>query len=149
MTPPQPAEFPTPAKRPEADIVLYDGHCNIWQAGMRRLAWWDCQTKLSYLSIHDPLVAERWPDLSQDRLMEQMCIIERDSSAHPGREHWGADAIRYLTRRLRRLWWLMPVMHVPGAMHIARPLYRWVAKNRYRIAGKRQACDSDACSLHR
>ena len=149
MTPLATAEFPRPADRPEADIVLYDGHCNICRAGMRRLVWWDCQQRLSYLSIHDPLVAQRWPDISHDRLMQEMCIIERAGSATPGRKHWGVYALRLLTRRLRRLWWLAPVLHLPGAMLLARPLYRFIAKHRYRIAGKSEACDGDACSLHR
>ena len=62
---------------PESDIVIYDGHCRICTAQIRRLPWWDCQGKLSYLSLHDPEVARRWPDLSHDRMMQEMVIIDR------------------------------------------------------------------------
>lgn len=140
--------LPSPADRPAADIVLYDGHCNFCQAQMQNLRWWDCCSHLSYLSIHDPQVAERWPDLPLDRLLEEMCLIERASSKHPGRQHWGAEAVRYLTLRLRRLWWLSPLMYFPGAMLIAKPAYRFIAKHRYRIAGKSGECESEACSIH-
>jgi len=45
--------LPTPAERPESDVVIYDGHCRICTAQVRKLPWWDCQKKLSYLSLHD------------------------------------------------------------------------------------------------
>lgn len=134
--------LPRPEDRPEADVVLYDGQCRFCRAGMRRLTWWDCQGKLSYLSIHDPQVPERWPDLPHERLLDEMCIIDRS-----GARHWGADAARYLTRRLRRLWWLAPLTHIPGAMLIARPMYRFIARRRYLIAGKTE-CESGSCSVH-
>ncbi|HEX4414078.1 MAG TPA: hypothetical protein VH107_10655, partial [Lacipirellulaceae bacterium] len=51
-----------PGERPGSDVVIYDGHCRICTAQIRRLPWWDCQRKLSYLSLHDPEVARRWPD---------------------------------------------------------------------------------------
>ena len=41
-----------------------------------------------------------------------------------------APLVRYLTRRLRRLWWAAPVLYFPGSMLLWRPLYRWIARNR-------------------
>lgn len=134
---------PSPVERPEADVVIYDGQCNFCRAQIERLQWWDCQGKLSYLSLYDPEVSRRWPDMPPERLLEEMCLVDRD-----GRRHWGPEAFRYLTRRLRRLWWAMPLMHLPGMMLIAKPVYRWISRNRYLIAG-RTDCDSGSCSLHR
>jgi predicted DCC family thiol-disulfide oxidoreductase YuxK len=96
------------------------------------------------LSLHDPEVASRFPDLTREQLMEEMYVVDTR-----GNRYAGADAFRYLTRRLPRLYPLAPLMHVP----FTRPLWRWgyrqVAKRRYAIAGKTgQACDSDACSVH-
>jgi len=99
---------------------------------------------LSYLSLHDPEVARRWPDLPRDRLMKEMCLIDRH-----GNRHWGPEAFRYLTRRLRRLWWLAPILHLPGSMFLWRPFYRFVARNRYRFAGKSAECDERTCAVHR
>jgi len=135
--------LPSPDERPNTDVVIYDGHCRICTAQVSKLHWWDCQQRLSYLSLHDPKLAERWPDLSHDRLMEEMCLIEPR-----GTRHWGPEAIRYLTRRLRRLWWAMPLLFFPGSMFLWRPLYRWIAKNRYRLSGT-EDCGDDACKLHR
>ena len=110
---------------------------------MEQLKWWDCCNRLDYVSLHDPSVAERWHDLPHDRLMREMCIVDTQ-----GRRHWGADAFRYLTRRLRRLWWLAPLMHFPGSMLLWRPLYRFISKHRYRLMGKTDECEGGTCSLH-
>ena len=135
------APLPSPAERPDADVVFYDGHCGICTAGVKRLLWWDCQQRLAYLSIHDPEVQRRWPDLSHERLMQEMAIVDRD-----GNRYWGPEALRYLTRRLRRLWWAAPLAYFPGGMLLWRPLYRFVARNRYRFS--KRSCDSGTCSLH-
>jgi predicted DCC family thiol-disulfide oxidoreductase YuxK len=134
--------LPTPAERPEADVVIFDGNCRICTAQIRKLAWWDCQGKLAYLSLHDPEVARRYPDLTHDMLMAQMYVVDRQ-----GRRYGGAAAIRYLSRRLRRLWWLAPVLHFPGSLPLWQWLYQQVAKRRYRF-GTVQECDGDACRLH-
>jgi predicted DCC family thiol-disulfide oxidoreductase YuxK len=135
------APLPRPADRPSADVVIYDGDCGICTAQVSKLPWWDCQGKLAYLSLHDPEVQERFPDLSHDRMMQEMVIVDRH-----GNRHWGPAAIRYLTRRLRRLWWAAPVLYFPGSMFVWRPLYRWIAKNRYRFSGSE--CATGACQLH-
>ena len=58
---PPPLHLPTPAERPDADVVIYDGQCGICTAQVRKLPWWDCQGKLSYLSLHDPEVRGAGP----------------------------------------------------------------------------------------
>jgi predicted DCC family thiol-disulfide oxidoreductase YuxK len=141
--PPAAVQLPTPNDRPNADIVIYDGNCRICTAQVRKLPWWDCQGRLAYLSLHDPEVARRWPDLSHDRLMREMVIIDQY-----GNRHWGPEAIRHLTRRLRRLVWAAPFLYFPGAMHLLRPAYRWIARNRYRLSGG-AACDEGTCAMHR
>jgi predicted DCC family thiol-disulfide oxidoreductase YuxK len=133
--------LPSPAQRPEADVVIYDGQCGICSSQVRRLPTWDGQGRLSYLSLHDPEVQRRWPDVGHERLMQEMLIVDRN-----GNRHWGPDAVRYLTRRLRRLWLAAPFAYFPGSMLLWRPLYRWVARNRYRFSGK--TCVDGACQLH-
>ncbi|HEY2761908.1 MAG TPA: DUF393 domain-containing protein [Pirellulales bacterium] len=138
-----PIDFPSPHDRPESDVVIYDGDCKICTGQIRKLAWWDCQNKLSYLSLHDPQVAARYPDLTHDMLMKQMYVIDRQ-----GHRHGGAEAIRYLSRRLRRLWWLMPILHIPGSLLLWQWLYRQVANRRYRFGTVNSQCDGDACRIH-
>jgi predicted DCC family thiol-disulfide oxidoreductase YuxK len=138
-----PADLPSRTDRPESDVVIYDGDCKICTAQIRKLAWWDCQHKLSYLSLHDPQVAVLYPDLTHEMLMAQMYVVDRQ-----GRRHGGAKAIRYLSRRLRRLWWLMPILHIPGSLPVWQWMYRQVANRRYRYGKIESQCDGDACRLH-
>jgi predicted DCC family thiol-disulfide oxidoreductase YuxK len=140
---PQSPDLPSPDERPGTDVVIFDGECGICTGQVQKLPWWDCQDRLSYLSLHDARVRERYPDLTHEQLMREMVIVDTS-----GRRHAGAHAIRYLTRRLRRLWWLAPLAYFPGSMLLWKPLYRWVARNRYRLSGKR-SCEKGTCELHR
>lgn len=134
--------LPSPDERPQADVVIYDGHCRICSGQIRRLARWDRGGRLSYLSLHDPRVGDRYPDLSHDALMKEMYVVDR-----AGRRHPGALAIRYLSRRLPTLWWLAPLLHVPGTRPLWSWLYRQVANRRYRF-GQLAECDGGTCHLH-
>lgn len=134
--------LPTPADRPTADVVIYDGHCRFCRNQVTRLHRWDSRGCLAYLSLHDPQVAQDYPDLSHDELMERMYVVTRS-----GERHGGADAFRYLSRRLPRLYPLAPLMHLPGSLPLWHWLYRQVARQRYRW-GRIEDCDNDACSLH-
>lgn len=136
--------LPSVAERPDADVVIYDGDCRFCTQGAQSLARWDKGKRLAFISLHDPQVSQRWPDLTHEMLMEQMYVVDRH-----GRRHGGAAAFRYLTRRLPRLWLLAPVMHIPFSLPLWQWGYRQVAKRRYKIAGKNGGgCDGDACAVH-
>lgn len=132
-----------PLTQSASDVVLYDGQCNFCRRQIAHLRRFDGKDRLRFISLHDPSVAIDYPDLSYEMLMEQMWVVSRD-----GKRYGGADALRYLSRRLPLLWPIAPVLHIPFTMPIWRWLYRQVAKQRYRIAGKN--CDEGGtCSLHR
>lgn len=141
---PQGTHLPSPAERPEADIVIYDGDCRFCTGQVENLARWDSRRRLAFLSLHDPEVAKRFPDLTYDQLMEEMYVVDQ-----AGNRYGGADAFRYLTTRLPRLYLLAPLMHLPFTMPLWRWGYRQVAKRRYKIAGKTgEACEEDTCKVH-
>lgn len=123
------------------DTVLYDGHCEFCRRGIATLRRMDVRGQLEFVSLHDPSVAERFGDLSHQQLMDQMYVVAED-----GRRFGGADAMRYLSRHLPLLYPLAIPMHVPCSMPLWRGLYKFVARNRYRIAGRR--CEDGTCSLH-
>lgn len=139
-----PSDLPTPNERPDADVVLYDGRCEFCRARVEQLRWLDRGGRLAFLSLHEPEVAADYPDASPERLLDEMCVVDG-----AGTHHWGADAVRYLSRRLPRLWWLAPLMHVPASMLLWRPLYRFVARHRYLLGGKIEDCEEGVCSVHR
>ena len=74
--------------------------------------------------------------------MQQMVVVDQ-----MGNRHGGAEAVRYLSRRIPRLWWLAPLMHVPGSLPVWRMLYGLVARYRY-VLGGRRLCEDDSCQVH-
>ncbi len=52
-----------------------------------------------------------------------------------GRLHEGFDGFKTLTLRLLPLVPLAPLFWFPGVKLLGVPIYRWIAKNRYRISG--------------
>ncbi len=134
--------LPDPAQRPQADVVIWDGQCNFCLKQVQRLQGFDLFGQLAYLSLHDARVGERYPELTQAAMLEQMWVV-----TPAGEKYGGADAGRYLSRQLPGLWWLAPMLHFPGSMPLWRWLYGKVAERRYRISGK--ACDDqESCSIH-
>lgn len=140
-----PNTLPSPADLPEADVVIYDGQCNFCLDQVNRLSRWDGKDRLCYVSLHDSFVAENYPELTYDQLMEQMYVVERGT----GKAHGGARALRYLSRRLPKLWWACPFLHIPLTLPLWQWVYHQVAKRRYRLAGKNESgCDNNACDIH-
>ena len=130
-----------PDENPGAAVVIWDGKCNFCRAQVERLQAFDPSGRLTYISLHDPRVAERFPELSYEQLMDQMWVVT------PNHQRFGgAGAVRYLSRYLPRLWWMAPVMHLPFSMPLWRYLYKVLANRRYRLAGKN--CDGGTCELH-
>jgi predicted DCC family thiol-disulfide oxidoreductase YuxK len=139
--------LPSIDQLPNADVVLYDGDCVFCTTSVQQLTRLDGKNRLAFLSIHDPRVQQRYPDLQFSQLMEQMYLVPAD---HPEKRYGGAAAVRYLTRRLPRLWVLAPLLHLPGSLPVWQWLYRQVAIRRYRIANRQgKLCDQDgSCQLH-
>lgn len=136
--------LPTPAENPDGDVVIFDGHCKFCTSQVKKLARWDGSgRRLAFLSLHDPEVARRYPDLTYDQLMDAMYVVDR-----AGHRHGGAEAFRFLTTRLPRLYWLAPLMHIPFMMPLWRWGYKQVAKRRYLMGKTADACDDGACKIH-
>lgn len=129
------------ATRPRRDTVIYDGHCRFCRSQIALLRWLDLAGSLEFVSQHEPNVASDFPELSADDLHAQMYVIDR-----VGQARGGAEAVRYLSRRLPLLWPLAVPLHVPGSLPVWSAAYRFVARHRFRIAGR---CDDGSCRLPR
>lgn len=129
----------TTVTRPARDTVLFDGHCRFCRGQIALLRRLDACGSLEFLSLHEPSVAREFPELAPEDLMRQMYVIDT-----AGRARGGAEAVRYLTRRLPLLWPMALPLHVPGSLPLWAALYRFVARHRYRIAG---TCDEGTCRL--
>jgi hypothetical protein len=124
---------------PARDTVLYDGHCRFCRGQIGLLRRLDLFGSLAFTSLHEPEVAADYPELPPEELDRQMYVVDRR-----GRARGGAEAVRYLSRRLVPLWPLAILLHVPGTMPLWNGLYAFVARHRFAIAG---SCTDDGCRL--
>jgi predicted DCC family thiol-disulfide oxidoreductase YuxK len=125
--------------KPPRDTVLYDGRCRFCRSQIAILRRLDLGGVLEFTSLHDPSVGSDFPELAHDDLLAQMVVVDT-----AGRARGGAEAVRYLSRRLPLLWPLAVPLHIPGTLPLWAALYRFVARNRMRIAG---SCEDGTCKL--
>ncbi len=123
------------------DLVIFDGQCRFCRAQIDLVRRADVTRRLAFVSLHDPVVARRFPDLDHARLMQRLYVVDRQ-----GRRHGGAAALRVIARRLPLLWWAVPLLHIPGSLPVWNFLYRQVAARRYWF-GRHLDCPDDACRL--
>lgn len=122
----------------DADLVIYDGKCKFCRAQVQRLAWFGGD-RLTFVSLHDERVAQRFPELSHEQLMQQMYVVTPS-----GKHYAGAAAVRYLSRRLPKLWFLAPLMHIPFSLPLWQFVYGQIAKSRYSFGG---SCEEGSCNI--
>lgn len=126
----------------DKDVVIFDGHCRMCTAGINRIKALDWRSKFRFVSLHDAEIAEKFPDLTYDMMMDEMYVVNEK-----GLRLGGAAAFRYLSWQIPLMWPIAPILSIPGTMGIWSRLYKLVAKNRYRF-GRIQDCDGGTCHLH-
>jgi predicted DCC family thiol-disulfide oxidoreductase YuxK len=123
-------------------VVLYDGHCRFCKAQMKNLLRLARPGAIEPLSFQEEGVLERFPQLTHEQCMQAMQLVLPDGRVKSGME----AAVRAVVTR--RIFWLVAWWYyVPGVRHLLDAIYRWIAKNRYRLAGKDE-CGDDACAVH-
>lgn len=129
----------TTCHHPVRDTVLYDGKCRFCRSQIAILRRLDLSGKLAFTSLHDPSVARDFPEIPLEDLHRQMYVVDP-----AGLARGGAEAVRYLARRLVLLWPLALLLHVPGTMPLWKRLYAFVARHRLKILG---SCEDGTCRL--
>ena len=129
----------TTTTHPTHDTVLFDGQCRFCRGQVALLRRLDLGRQLQFLSLHDPRVAEDFPEIPPEQLQQQMFVVDRRGWARGG-----AVAVRYLSRRLPLLWPLALLLHIPGSLPLWQAAYAFVAKRRLLLAGR---CDDGSCPL--
>ncbi len=129
----------TTQHHPDRDTVLYDGQCRFCRSQIGLLRRLDLSGSLRFTSLHDASVATDFPEIAYDDLLNQMFVVSRQ-----GQARGGAEAVRYLSRKLPLLWPLAVLLHVPGSLPLWKGLYAFVARHRLKIAG---SCDDGTCRI--
>jgi predicted DCC family thiol-disulfide oxidoreductase YuxK len=125
---------------PARVIVLFDGQCAFCRKAvslLRRLDWlgrFDCRDARDVANLPpsgDPL--------DPQRLLEEMHVVTPDRK----RAYAGYRAVRWIAWRLPLLWPLAPFLHLPGAVWLGSKLYRWIARNRFKLV----PCRHGVCTV--
>jgi predicted DCC family thiol-disulfide oxidoreductase YuxK len=121
-------------------LVLFDGHCALCRksvAMLRRLDWLDA---LGYVDVRDPEQIKRLElAVPPARLLEEMHLLRPGG----GELLHGFRAFRWMAWRLPPVWFLVPLLYLPGMATLGQRAYLWVARHRFHLV----PCHGGVCSL--
>ncbi|MEO6325883.1 MAG: DUF393 domain-containing protein [Thermoanaerobaculia bacterium] len=123
-------------------VALYDGRCRICTSQMGKLSRFS-RGRLASVSFQDDAALAAFPGLTYEACLRELKVVDRDGSVFGG-----AEAIaRSLVIARPVLGQLARVYYVPGLRWLFDRLYAVIARSRYRLFGRSEACEDDACSL--
>jgi len=118
---------------PDDDVILFDGVCVFCSRWIRFVAIRDVDKRFRFTPIQSAYGT---------RLAQAFGIDPDDPDTnaviHRGRVHLQSDAALTVLSNLQGWGWTRALLHVPKPLRDV--VYRLVARNRYRIFGKYDAC---------
>lgn len=109
--------------------VIYDGHCKVCGRLVAMLRRWDRQRELEILPSQTPGLGARFPWIPPRAYLESVQVINHRT----GRTWQGAAALEHIIDALPKGRLITWVFSIPFVRPLAELLYRWFAKNRYRL----------------
>jgi predicted DCC family thiol-disulfide oxidoreductase YuxK len=110
--------------------VIYDAQCGFCSASRRFAEGFDTRQQLHFVSMHEPDLLSRFPQLHGLDLNGSMHVLTPD-----GRVHREIEAVRAILRQLPGLQWMALLFGLPGVHALGNLGYRWVARNRMCLMG--------------
>jgi predicted DCC family thiol-disulfide oxidoreductase YuxK len=108
--------------------VVYDGACKICNRLVQMLSSWDRRHLVEAVPSQAVGVQARYPWIPAQAFRESVQLIG------PGGRTWqGAEAVEQLLDILPKGKLVSWVFSIPGVRPLADRVYRWVARNRYRL----------------
>ena len=123
--------------------VLYDGDCRFCTRSAHSIQRRFGRARVSLRNFQEPGGLDPYPSITHDAAMKRMHLVRGD-----GRIFAGAEAFARILATVPILGWLAWLYYVPGIRQLADWGYALVAKYRYRLFGRTQACDGGTCHLH-
>lgn len=114
--------------RQPSHTLVYDGQCRVCQRSVAAVRALDPHGHIEIVASQDAGVLQRFAAIKPTAFDEAMHLIARSGTIRSG-----AAAIEELLRVLPRTRWFAPVFSFPLVRGFADRLYRWVARNRYRL----------------
>ncbi len=126
--------------------AIFDGYCVLCKQTKRMVTALDWFKRVEFLDVHNWNVVEsRYPNLDFETAMGQIHVVAPD-----GTMLGGFDGMRRLLRDLPLTFPLWLLLHLPGMDWLGNKVYRFVARNRYRINKffGVDICEDGTCKVH-
>jgi predicted DCC family thiol-disulfide oxidoreductase YuxK len=108
--------------------LVYDGQCKICNPLANVVRNWDHRQRIEVVPSQATGLMARFPWIPREAYAKAIQLVG------PGGATWqGAQAVEQLLTILPRGRLISWVFHVPGIRALADRIYRWVARNRYRM----------------
>ena len=125
-------EYRTSPVESDQPIILYDGVCNLCTNSVQFVIQRDARKQFRFASLQSSVANKYLGTHNQDRLASMVLIV--------GNQVYHQSTAALLTaKRLGGLWPILSVL-----LLIPRPIrdivYKWVAKHRYQVLGKKEHC---------
>ena len=117
--------------------VLYDGTCVLCSRSKAKLETWRTAGSIRFLTLQSPEARALVPGMDEKAYLGAMHVVE-DGRIYSAHEGW------YRIMRMAPL--PLALMAALTPTFVARPIYAWIARNRYRWFGK--VCEGGTCQVH-
>jgi predicted DCC family thiol-disulfide oxidoreductase YuxK len=122
--------------------IFYDAHCRLCARSRRSLERLRPSAPLAFVDVQDAQAMQPFPMVDRRASLGQMFVLDP-----AGRLAGGYDALLLLAPAVPLLRPFRRVLAWRPVCFIGHKVYRWVARNRYRLGGS-APCDGDACRVH-
>lgn len=116
--------------------LVYDGRCRICNPLADVVRTWDTRRRIEVVPSQSPGLMARFPWIPREAYGKAIQLV-----GPGGATYQGAAAVEHLLGILPRGRLVAWIFHIPGIRVLADRIYRWVARNRYRM-GCGEHCQS-------
>jgi predicted DCC family thiol-disulfide oxidoreductase YuxK len=123
--------------------VFYDADCRICARSRRAIERLRPSSALLFVNVQDPAAMAPFPMVDRAAALGQMYVLDPSGALSAG-----YDGFVSLLPALPALRPLRHLLRWPPVRAVGRRVYRWFARNRYRLGGS-VSCEGGACRIPR
>lgn len=128
-------------------LIFYDGHCRFCTESKGMLEQMDSSAHLRFMNVRETGLIQRYPMIDPALALGQMHVLNP-----AGQLSGGFDAILSLLPAFSSLRVFHPLLASPVFYALGHKIYKWVARNRYRLAGTMSepagGCENGGCRIN-
>ena len=117
------------------DVILFDGVCNLCSSSVQFIIARDKKSRFKFASLQSSVARQYLKKFSAGKTSEPFSIVLITKNRFYDR----SDAVLEIVRYLSGLWPALYAFKIIPKF-IRDPVYRLIARNRYRLFGKKDSC---------